>query len=39
VTQSTCHCDNGYYNFLLPRSPAIVALIQAVSSGGIESWI
>ena len=39
VIQSTCHCDNGYYNFLLPRPPAIIALVHAVGSRRIESWI
>ena len=39
VTQSTCHCDNGYFNFSLPRPPAVIALVHTVGSGCIESWI
>ena len=39
VTQSTCHRDNGYCNFSLPRPPAVVALIQPVGSSRIEFWV
>ena len=39
VTQSTCHRDNGYCNFSLPRPPAVIALVHTVGSGCIESWI
>ena len=39
VSQSTCHRDNGYFNFSLPRPPAVVALVHTVGSGCIESWI
>ena len=39
VPQSTCHRDNGYCNFSLPRPPAVIALVHTVGSGCIESWI
>ncbi len=38
-SQSTCHRDNGYCNFSLPRPPAVIALIQPVGGGGIESRV
>ena len=39
VTQSTCRRDNGYADFLLPRTPAVVALVHTVGSGCIESRV
>ena len=35
VNQSTCNRDNGYTIFLLPRPPAVIALIQPVGGGSI----
>ena len=39
VTKSTCHRVNVYFNFSLPRPPAVVALVHTVGSGCIKSWI